>query len=524
MAEKKLTGSLLSILVVKIAIMVVVLVIAAYLSLRLDFSRGKIYSLAQVSKESVRKLEDRMVVKVYASEELPPSLISMDRYLKDILAEYKIRGKGKFSYQYVKANSPEHLRDMAQQNNLQYMVFQSFENDQMVQKEVIYGLTIEYQGKTEVVSLQPNMESKLEYTLTTRFRKLCGVELPRVVVYRDSSYQYFPTDILEIGLDQNYRLSSTDLALPLSDTPIMLFTGVLDSLHTEQLYNLDQYIMKGGKVVFLQDRVTTDGQGVYAFESNLFTMLASYGIGLGRELVLDINSDLRRLGGSVDVPYPFYPVVRGGNENIITRNIDGIALYLASEVSNLDTLGLKYTPILKTSAYSNKLRGPNFPIEQVLQTVPRYEIYNHPPITVGAIFKGDLPSYFAGDPVYSQRPGFVPKSKDSELIVYGDRELIMDPDNPRYGDRNFIVFNAIDYLRGDESMINIRSRSIRTSLLDVREYMERTNMLWGDQVKTEKRIKNTVRAISMIVPPLLLMGLIFVTVGIQNRRRKGIVL
>jgi len=253
-------------------------------------------------------------------------------------------------------------------------------------------------------------------------------------------------------------------------------------------------------------------------------MLASYGVGLGRELVLDLNSDSRRLGGSTDVPYPFYPVVRGGDDNIITRNISGIALYLASEVSNLDTLDLSYTPILKTSPYSNKLRGPNFPIEQVLQTVPRYEIYNHPPITVGAIFKGDLPSYFAGDPVYSQRPGFVPKSQASELIVYGDRELMMDPDNPRYADRNFIVFNAIDYLRGDESMINIRSRSIQTSFLDVREYMERTNMLWGDQVKTEKRIKNTVRAISMLAPPLLLMALIFVVVKLQNRRRKGIVL
>jgi gliding-associated putative ABC transporter substrate-binding component GldG len=524
MADKKLTGGLLSVLMIKIAIMIVLLVIAAYLSLRLDFSRGKIYSLAEVSRQSVRKLEDRMVVKIYASEELPPTLVSMDRYLRDILAEYKTRGRGKFLYQYVKANSPEHLRDMAQQNGLKYMVFQSFENDQMVQKEVIYGLTIEYQGKIETLSLQPNMESKLEYILTTRFRKLYGVELPRVVVFRDSSYQYFPTDMLEVGLDQNYQLTSTDLVLPLSDTPIMLFTGVLDSLHTEQLYNLDQYIMKGGKVVFLQDRVTTDGQSVYSFESNLFTMLASYGVGLGRELVLDLNSDSRRLGGSTDVPYPFYPVVRGGDDNIITRNISGIALYLASEVSNLDTLDLSYTPILKTSPYSNKLRGPNFPIEQVLQTVPRYEIYNHPPITVGAIFKGDLPSYFAGDPVYSQRPGFVPKSQASELIVYGDRELMMDPDNPRYADRNFIVFNAIDYLRGDESMINIRSRSIQTSFLDVREYMERTNMLWGDQVKTEKRIKNTVRAISMLAPPLLLMALIFVVVKLQNRRRKGIVL
>ncbi|MEF3695156.1 MAG: GldG family protein, partial [Candidatus Cloacimonadota bacterium] len=395
MADKKLTSGLLSVLAIKIAILIVLLVIVSYLSLRLDVSRGKIYSLASVSKESIRKLEDRMIVKIYASEELPPTLIAMDRYLKDILAEYKSRGRGKFTFQYVKADSPEHLRSMAQQNRLQYMVFQSFENDQMVQKEVIYGMTIEYQGKIETLSLQPNMESKLEYILTSRFRKLIGAELPRVVVYRDSSYQYFPTDMLEIGLDQNYQLTSTDLAMPLSDTPTMLFTGVVDSLYTEQLYNLDQYIMKGGKVVFLQDRVTTDGQSVYAFESNLFTMLASYGIGMGRELVLDINSDTRRLGGSTGVPYPFYPVVRGGNESIITRNIDGIALYLASEVSNLDTLGLEYTPILRTSAYSSKLPGPNFPIEQVLQAIPRYELYNHPPITVGAIFKGELPSYFA---------------------------------------------------------------------------------------------------------------------------------
>lgn len=521
MAISKSQKSLLNLLLYKlitIGILIFLLLLSYYLPLRLDLSRDRVYSLSEASKDAVRQLKDRMIIKIYASEELPPNLVSLDRYLKDILAEYKLRGGGNFVYQYVKTESPEQLRALAQQNRLQYMIFQSFDNDQVTQKEVIYGLTLEYQGRTESITLPPDMESKLEYVLTNHIRKLSGIRLPELVVFRDSTYQYYPTDMLEIGLDENYLLGSTDFNSPPRQTPVMLFTGTTDSLSTEQLYNLDQYIMKGGKVVFLQDRLDTDGQSIKNVESNLFTMLASYGIGVNKEMVLDLSCDNRRLGGSTNVPYPIYPVVRGSESHITTQNIGNIVLYLASEIANLDTMGLEFTPILKTSANSAKLSGPVFDLQPVLYNRPSLEYFSHPPIVVGAVFKGPMQSYFASDEVYNSRAGFTAQTSQAELVIYGDRELMMDPDNPMYSDRNFIVLNAIDYLRGDESMIRIRSRSIQTSFLDVREYMERKNMLWGDPGKTERNIKRTVTIVSVVIPPMLLMAAIAAYLTVRKRK------
>lgn len=207
-------------------------------------------------------------------------------------------------------------------------------------------------------------------------------------------------------------------------------------------------------------------------------LLASYGVGVGKEMVLDRICDYRRLGGSTEGCPIRSTRWSEAAKAILPQNIGNIVLYLASEIANLDTMGLEFTPILKTSANSAKLSGPVFSLQPVLYNRPSLEYFSHPPIVVGAVFKGPMQSYFASDGVYS-RAGFTAQTSQAELVIYGDRELMMDPDNPMYSDRNFIVLNAIDYLRGDESMIRIRSRSIQTSFLDVREYMERKNMLWG---------------------------------------------
>ena len=70
----------------------------------------------------------------------------------------------------------------------------------------------------------------------------------------------------------NYRQYITSLDSLSRFDPVMLFTGVSDELSLDQLYTLDQYIMKGGKVVFLQDRITADNNGLRIMDSNIFDL------------------------------------------------------------------------------------------------------------------------------------------------------------------------------------------------------------------------------------------------------------
>ena len=508
-------------LLIKIGIIVVVLLIAAFLNLRLDLSKGRVYSLAKSSKEAVRGLEDRMIVKIYASEELPPNFLAVQRYLKDLLAEYKNYGGSKFSYEFVKTSSADELASIASQHGFMGFNTQSLENDRISFKNTVFSLTMEYNGKQEILDLPPGIESRLEYALTNRIRRLAGQKLPELVVFRDSTYAGYPTDMLERSLDENYFLGSTDLFTPVRKTPTLLFTGVVDSMATEQLYNLDQYLMNGGKVVFLQDRISLSQTAPYNIESNIFELFESYGFTLNRDMILDMESAKQPGGqGQAAAAVTFIPIVRGSTKNIITKDMKDIMILFGSEIAVLDSTGLSYEPILATSPNSALVPAPNFDVDPQMLQMPDPAFYAHPPVTIGALIQGKMRSYFADDPVYSARPGFKAENAKAELVIYGDRELIMDSKEAEFNNRNFIILNAIDYLQDNLAMISIRSRSIQDSYLDAYDFMYLKNLLWGNQEQTEKRIKLTVKVISIILPPLLLIaaGLIFIKLN-KNKSR-----
>lgn len=517
------TGGILSLLIIKLSIIVVVLLIVSFLNLRLDFSKGRVYSISKASKEAVRGLKDKMVVKIYASQELPPNFLAVRRYLNDLLAEYKNFGGSKFSYEFVKTASADELNSIASQHGFMGFNTQSLENDRVTFKNTVFSLTMEYGGKQEILDLPPGIESRLEYSLTNRIRRLAGVKLPELVVFRDSTYAGYPTDMLERSLDENYFLGSTDLFTPVRKSPTLLFTGVMDSLATEQLYNLDQFMMGGGKVVFLQDRISLSETAPYNIESNIFELLESYGIVLGRDMILDMQS--AKQPGAMGQPgsaITFIPIVRGSTRNIITKNMKDIMILFGSEIGIMDSTNLAYEPILSTSANSALIPAPGFDVDPKMIQMPDPAFYAHPPVTIGALIKGKLRSYFADDPVYSKRPGFIAKNDKAELVIYGDRELIMDSKEAEFNNRNFIVLNAIDYLQNNLAMIGIRSRSIQESYLDVYDFMYRKDLLWGKPEQTETRIKTAVKVISIIVPPLLLIACGLIILKLNKNKTRGL--
>ncbi len=143
MKKAKKTSSILSNLLIKLAIVLMILLTGSYAKVRWDFSKNKKYSLSQVSREAVSKLQDNMVVKLYSSKDLPAEMVALDRYVKDLLEEYKQAGKGKFHYEFISGPTQEDLKNKARQYGIGVMYFRIFENDKTTTKEVIYGLVFE---------------------------------------------------------------------------------------------------------------------------------------------------------------------------------------------------------------------------------------------------------------------------------------------------------------------------------------------------------------------------------------------
>ncbi len=517
---KSKTQSILSSLIIRIALIVILNLVGTYLYLRLDFSRGRIYTLGKTSKEAVRSLEDIFVVKVFATADLPADLRSMDRYLRDILSEYSLYSRNRFRFEYVDNSNKDAFQEQAMMNQLSYNVVPTYENDQMVFREVIYGLTFEYQNKREVLNLSTHLESRLEYEITSIVRTLSGAKLPSIAVYRDSTYAYLSTENFERALSRNYRAYETDLSYIEPSAEVLLFTGLVKDLEGYQLYQLDQFMMRGGKMVVLQERVPIFFDPLDDIDSNFFELLESYGIMVMKNIVLDMVCDIQQVGMYDRIPFPVFPITRG-TDHIITKNMNNLVMYLVSEIRQIPEIeDISFTPLARTSHNSALMTSREYDIESFIMRRPTPEMFPMPPVTVAALVEGRFRSHFA-DKGLDVPDDFIAEVEDSGIAIFGDRELVADIDNPLFRNRWFSVLNAIDYFLGNESMIKVRSRSIQSSVFNLKVYLEGMDRLSHDVNTLENSLKTVIKTVSIVLPTLLLLLLgLYVYLRQKSYRRR----
>ena len=110
---ERYVGSWVNILLF-VVVLVLINLVAVQFFTRLDLTQGKVYTLSDASKKIVRGLDDKLVVKAYFSEDLPPPYNQNARYLKDQLDDYKAYGGGRFQYEFIDPGSEETLEQEAQ--------------------------------------------------------------------------------------------------------------------------------------------------------------------------------------------------------------------------------------------------------------------------------------------------------------------------------------------------------------------------------------------------------------------------
>jgi gliding-associated putative ABC transporter substrate-binding component GldG len=514
--KKAKTRSIVTGLLLSLALLFILNLVSAFVFYRLDLSKGKIHTLSKTSKNLVRKLDDNVVVKVYLSDNLPAEYNVLARYAKDLLSEYKLYGGNHFRYEIVPQTNLDEFQGQASRDNIFAQRVMILENDQQTVRDVYTGIAFEYKGNRESINLTQDIEGRLEYEITSLLRRLTKASLPRVTVFEDSLYNGEYYKYFEHHTIQNYSIVPTNLNAPLMATDVMVFPGVADSLSQIQLFNLDQFIMHGGKVIILQDRVVglvQYGNASY-INSNLFNLLEHYGIRIKPNLVLDqkcapINMSQRSGIFVVDVPLPFPPIptLDGMKTSEISKGLSDILLYLGSEIdTNPGKKGLIVKPILQTSAASGIMDGPEFDIsperfigDKVLSTL------THPPLTVAAEFTGAFSSYFAGRKGVEGTPGFVSQTDNGQVIVVSDSDLIRDFIASASSANMMFILNAIDYLLKDTSLNEVRSRTIPNSPLDIKLWLYNQSVDAERTAKIEPVIRQSVKFANLILPSILLV-------------------
>lgn len=517
-----------------LAILIVVNVLASMVYTRFDLTRERRYSLAPGTKELLTGLKDIVYIKVYLEGDFPPGFQKLQGSVKDMLAEMRRLAGGNLEFEFVNpADQPTELAtnqlyEQLYKLGLQPTDLQNRTADGMARKVIWPGAVVYYRNKEiasnfllgagaggspmEIINAS---EEALEYTLANAIKKATSLYKPRIA-FTDGHGELdgVATSDIARALSEFYTLQRYDVksieAIP-QDINLLVIAKPTQRLTDWSKYKIDNFIMRGGKVLWLLDGVGAAMDSMTA--DNFFMampnqlgiddMLFKYGVRINADLIQDVKASripivYGTLGGQPQqklFPWFYFPLISGETQHPIVRNLDPIAFQFVSSIDVVDAPGVDKSILLRSSNLSRKLMAPVRVNLQLATEQSKEEQFNKPNQNVAVLLEGQFPSFFknrylnefAQKAIDSLGMAQTEKSVKTKMIVISDGDVIRNHvrknsqeiyplgydryTNQMYGNKVFLM-NAIDYLLDDGGLINVRSKQITLRMLDGKKVTE----------------------------------------------------
>ncbi len=471
---------------------------------RVDLTKDREFTISKATRDILRGLDDIVTIKVYFSKKLPPNLATLRRNIDDVLREYQAYSHGKVRVEYVDPTEKPEEEQKLRFLGIPQVQLNVLEKDQLQVINGYMGIAILYADRHEAIPIVQDVYT-LEYDLTSGILQVLSKE-KRVVGYLtgfnspDLSKDF---DSLQQLLSKSYQVRPVETQqgkIPIPQDINTLIVARPQSVPERVQWQIDQFVMRGGRVLFLLDPIRLDEQMGLASPipvmSGLDDLLASYGVRVQKALVQDRAPFIENAGFSqgyvrYSVAYPLWPKASGKNlsaDNPITSRLESLVLPWTAPLELLvpesrgrgakaDTTAqaasaaqpeVKATVLARTSPQAWLQKGrydltPPNPFQQMMRPPEPGRSY---PIAVA--LTGRFKSYFAEKPV-PPAPGdttgvsaaagtTVAESPETQLIVVGNSSfaasnfLSMFPGNQEF------ILNAVDWMTLGDKLIAIRSR------------------------------------------------------------------
>lgn len=487
----KLGSHTLSQFFVFIIILLIINIFSQKLFLRLDITENKTYTLSQGTKNIIGDLDETVTIESYFSKDLPPDLLSVIRDVHDIYAEYERFSNGKIDHKIID-NQDESFKTKAQEAGIPEIQYGQRSEDKSVIALGFLGAQITYKENSEIIEIIDRVEN-LEYETTSRIFELTTEEKPKIGFLAGHGEKSAFVNYKEVNntLERQFTIESIDLSdgkpIDPNEIAVLIVAGPKEKLTNRDRFELDQYIMRGGKLVVLSELYDLAEQEpiVTKNESNISNFLKHYGVEVTESVVLDESYTPLILELQI-YAYPFWPLIQPENINKdipVYSTIEAITLFWPQQITETegDTTA-KISPILETTEKGWELGGDTVNVHPSSISVPGFQHQR----TLGALIEGKLTSAFKdkdipklGKDVDDKRKKKDPRVDETEnalIIVIGDSDFISD-NFLQIGsaEQNLIFFNnTIEWLANSEELISIRSKNIQTRPLKITEQGERT--------------------------------------------------
>jgi len=549
--------------VIKVVIALVCLLAVNYIAkqwhTRIDLTQDKRYTLSEVSKKTLAKIQNPIVIDVLLKGNIPTEFKKLQTETIQLLDEYAAANNNiivNFVNPLEGEERPESViqelinngyqplqitQNEAGKSSIEYIFPWAVISDGKKRERV--RLFVNKLGSTDQEQVQ-NSVQKLEYNFTDALYKFALDKKKKIAVLRSNGAleDIYMADFLKTAREYYFiapfTLDSvaTNPEKTLHDLEkfdLLLVPKPTEPFTDAQKQVVDQYIMNGGRALWLIDNVAVSLEDMYKtggmtmampVNLNLTDMFFQYGFRINYTLVNDLYfSEIIVATGDgsqtryMPIPWVYNPLVLSGNNHLINNHLDAVRLQFANSIDTLKN-GVKKTVLLASSPFS---KADGTPREINLRFDPNNqnkEAYKHGNIPLAVLLEGEFNSVYKDRirPINLKEKS--DRSKPTKMLVIADGDIIkndidsknniplelgFDKWTSKYYDNKAFLQNALNYLLDDTEFLSLRNKKVQLAFLDKEKVAESVSS-W--QVK-------------VFVYPLLLLILVMLSVLYFYRKK-----
>lgn len=463
----------------------------AFTNARLDLTEQKLYTISEGTETILDELETPIELQFFYSDAAVRDLVALRNYarrVEELLRAYARAAGGKLKLQVIDPQPFSEEEDRAAELGLQAVPLDRGGD------KVYFGLAgTNAEGHTQTIPFFPlDQEEFLEYEISRLVQSLASAQLPVVGVlsglqinggFDMRTQQAMPPWMVLENIRQLFHIESLKPDIDL----IPAHVSVLMLVHPKQLpeqtlYAVDQFVMRGGKLLAFVDPYSEAdpgsamGPGGFAEEkaSELEPLFEAWGLRMPAGQVVADASYAMSVGVGPErraVRHPGWlslPQQALDADDVTTASLENLTVATAGYLEPLEGASTRFTPLMQSSAYAMPVEAARLdtlqnPEELLRGLEPTGEHY-----TLAARIQGPAPSAYPNG-IEGRKDG-LQESDSINVIVVADTDLLSDRmwvqvqdffgqrfPQP-WADNGSFVVNALDNLAGSDALISVRSR------------------------------------------------------------------